>query len=133
MKLTKQVAAIAFAMIFTVCAAVDNIELPCAQEITSPLQAMTDRYTSAGHNSNSRRLTRRGTAPQVSSLEITKCKLIEDAHLVADVQVVLSPKDPATVQTDPQFADFRLLLERRERSWVLLDLVPITELRIVEA
>ena len=132
MTLTKQVAAIAFAVIVTGCASVDDIKLPSPQEITSALQATFDRYTSAGDKSNSLRLTPKGTAPQVSSLEVTKWELIEDAYLVADVQVVLSPKDTATVQADPQSANFRLLLERRESSWVLLDLVPITEPRIVE-
>ena len=73
-----------------------------------------------------------GTAQQVSSLQVTKWNLIEDAYLLADVQAVLLPTDTESVQTDPQSANFRLLLERPESSWVLLDLVPITKPRIVE-
>lgn len=132
MTLAKQFTAVAFAVIVIGCAAVKDIELPSPQGITSALQAMFDGYTSAGNKSNSLRLPPKGTAPQVSSLEVTKWKLIEDAHLVANVQLVLSPKSTETVQADPQSANFRLLFERRVSSWVLLDLVPITKPRIVE-
>ena len=114
------------------CTAIGNIGLPSKQEVASALQAMFDGHTRAGNPSKPWRLPPGDSAPQVSSLEITKWKLIEDTYLVADVHAMLTTKDATTVQVDPQRVNFRLLMERRKQSWILLDLVPIAEPRIVE-
>ena len=129
--MVKKFAVLALAALLVGCTAIGNIALPSKEEVASALQSMFDSYTESGGKPKAWSVPT-GSAPQVASLEITKWKLIKDTYLVADVHVTLAPKDPSTVQTDRPSVNFRLLMQRRERAWILLDLVPIGEPQIVE-
>ena len=130
--MAKAFAIVTVAIFLVGCAAIGSIALPSKEEVAGALQAMFDGYTQSSGKTKAWRLPQGNTAPQVASLEITKWKLIKGSYLVADVHVTLATKDRSTIGTDPHSVDFRLLMQRREQAWVLLDLVPIGEPQIVE-
>ena len=131
--MTKRLTTIVLVTVLAGCAAIGNITLPSQEEVTHALQAMFDgRSERIGKAAKVWSPPPGQFAPQVSSLEIKKWKLIEDTYLVADVHVMLTTKGTTAVQHDPQAANFRLLMQRRDASWILLDLVPIAEPQTVQ-
>jgi len=129
----KQLIVIALVAVLAGCATISNITLPSQEEVTHALQTMFDgRSERIGKATKAQGPTPGHSAPQVSSLEIKKWELIENTYLVADVHVMLTTKNATAVERDPQAANFRILMERRNALWILLDLVPIAEPQTVK-